>query len=140
MTFTGWVGPISDVGPTASPAEQPGDWTAACPLQVSGAGLVGWQRYAAAPGVVVDVFGFSPASGDQVCSTVREFVRSGDLTVLDAIATGSGVFVVREPHGVTVLTDLAGVWPVFYATVGESLMYSSSASAVARYAGSEVDE
>ncbi|MGH3887329.1 MAG: asparagine synthase-related protein [Pseudonocardiaceae bacterium] len=140
MTFTGWVGPITDVGPTASPAEQPGDWVAACPLQVSGDGLVGWQRHVAALGVVVDVVGFSPASGDQVCSTVREFVRSGDLMVLDAIATGSGVLVVREPHGVTVLTDLAGVWPVFYATVGESLMYSSSASAVARYAGSEVDE
>ncbi len=90
--------------------------------------------------MVVDVFGFSPASGDQVCSIAREFVRSGDLMVLDAIATGSGVLVVREPHGVTVLTDLAGVWPVFYATVGESLVYSSSASAVARYVGSEVDE
>ncbi len=140
MTFTGGVGPISDVGPTAFPAEQPGDWTAACPLRVSGTGIWGWQRHAAAPGVVVDVFGFSPVSGDQVCSTAREFARSGDLMVLDVIATGSGVLVVREPQRVTVLTDLAGVWPVFYATVGESLVYSSSASAVARYVGSEVDE
>ncbi|MGH3753709.1 MAG: albusnodin/ikarugamycin family macrolactam cyclase [Pseudonocardiaceae bacterium] len=139
MTFTGWVGPISDVGPTASPAEQP-DWTAACPLRVSGTGSWGWQRHAAAPGVVVDVFGFSPASDDQICVTAREFARTEDLMVLDAIATGSGVLVVREPHRVTVLTDLAGVWPVFYATVGESLVYSSSASAVARYVGSEVDE
>jgi asparagine synthase (glutamine-hydrolysing) len=94
----------------------------------------------AAPGVVVDVFGFSLASGDQIRSTVREFARTADLMVLDAIATGSGVLVVREPAGVTVLTDLAGVWPVFYATVGDSVVYSSSASAVARYVGSEVDE
>jgi asparagine synthase (glutamine-hydrolysing) len=100
---------------------------------------MGWQRYAAAPGVVVDVFGFSLASGDQICSRAREFARTADLMVLDAIATGSGV-VVREPLGVTVLTDLAGVWPVFYATVGYSVVYSSSASAVARYVGSEVDE
>ncbi len=103
----------------------------------------GWQRYVVAPGVVIDVFGFSPASGDQLCSTAREYVRSGDLMVLDAIATGSGVLVVREPHGVTVLTDLAGVWPVFYATaeaLDGSLVYSSRASVVARYVGSEVDE
>ncbi|MGQ0718263.1 MAG: albusnodin/ikarugamycin family macrolactam cyclase [Pseudonocardiales bacterium] len=140
MTFTGWVGPASDVGPTAFPAEQPGDWTVACPLRVSGTGSWGWQRHVATPGVVVDVFGFSPASGNQICSTAREFVRSGDLMVLDAIATGSGVLVVREPQRVSVLTDLAGVWPVFYATVGESLVYSSSASTVVRYVGSEVDE
>lgn len=140
MTFTGWVGPTSDVGPTAFPAEQPREWTATCPLSVSGAGFSGWQRHVAASDVVVDVFGFSPVSGDQVCVTAREFARTEDLMVLDSIATGSGVLVVREPHGVTVLTDLAGVWPVFYATVGESLVYSSSAAAVARYAGSEVDE
>jgi asparagine synthase (glutamine-hydrolysing) len=101
---------------------------------------MGWQRHVAAPGVVVDVFGFSPASGDQICLTAREFARTADLMVLDAIATGSGVLVVREPAGVTVLTDLAWVWPVFYATVGDSVVYSFSASAVARYVGSEVDE
>lgn len=140
MAFTGWVGPISGVGSTASPPGQSRDGTAACPLWVSGTGSVGWQRYVAAPGVVMDLFGFSPASGDQICLTAREFVRSGDLMVLDAIATGSGVLVVREPNRVTVLTDLAGVWPVFYATVDESLVYSSSASAVARYTGGEVDE
>ncbi len=39
-----------------------------------------------------------------------------------------------------VLTDLAGVWPVFYTTMGGSVVYSSSASSVARYAGGEVDE
>ncbi len=140
MTFTGRVGPINDVGSTAFPADQPGDWTAGCPLWVSGTGSADWRRHVAAPDVVVDVFGFSPASDDQVCLIVREFTRSGDLLVLDAVTTGSAVLVVREPQRVTVLTDLAGVWPVFYATGDESVAYSSSASAVARYVGGEVDD
>lgn len=38
------------------------------------------------------------------------------------------------------MTDLAGVWPVFYATVAGSLTYSSSAHAVAAYLGGGVDE
>ncbi|MGH3872161.1 MAG: hypothetical protein ACRDSR_11725 [Pseudonocardiaceae bacterium] len=51
---------------------------------------MGWRRYAVAPDVVVDVFGFSPASGDQICSIAREFVRSGDLMVLDASPPAAG--------------------------------------------------
>lgn len=140
ITFTGWVGPISDVGRTASPVDQPRDWTAACPLWVSDTGSVGWRRHVSVSGVVVDVFGFSPASDYQIRTTVSEFVRSGDVMMLDAIATGSGSLVIRAPQCVTVLTDLAGVWPVFYAAVGESLVYSSSASAVAGYVASAVDE
>lgn len=96
--------------------------------------------WTAVPELAVDLFGYSQASGDQLLSAAREFACSGDVMALDAVATGSGVLVVREPQRVTVLTDLAGVWPVFYATVGETLLYSSSASAVAGYVGGEVDE
>lgn len=134
-TFTGWVGPINDVGPTGLP-----DWTAACPLWVSGTHSAGWRRQVAVPNLAVDLFGFSQASDDQLLAAAREFARRGDLMVLDSIATGSAVLVIREPQRVTVLTDLAGVWPVFYAQVGERFVYSSSASVVAGYVGSAVDE
>ncbi len=140
MTFTGIVGPSTDVGPIDCAAEQVDDWTAGCPLWVSGTGGPDWRRWVPAPHVVVDVFGFSRARADHVCSTARTFARNGDLGELDALATGSGVLVVREPQRITVLTDLAGVWPVFYATVGGVLVYSSSASAVGRHVGGEVDE
>ncbi|MGB8996368.1 MAG: albusnodin/ikarugamycin family macrolactam cyclase [Pseudonocardiaceae bacterium] len=139
-SFVGVVDPALGVGSTTVPTEQSRQWTSACPLWVLGTSSGAWQRHAAAPGVLVDVIGFSPASRDQVCSAAREFALSGDLMVLDSIASGSGALIVREPQRVTVLTDLAGVWPVFYTTVGGSLVYSSSVSVVARYAGNEVDE
>lgn len=130
ITFVGVVGSARGVGPTTlfteqqGTTEQSGEWTSAYPLWVSGASSGGWRRQAAAPGVLVDVFGFNPASCDQVGAAAREFARSGDLMVLDSIATGSGVLIARERRRVTVLTDLAGVWPVFYATVGDSVVYS----------------
>ncbi|MGH3547890.1 MAG: albusnodin/ikarugamycin family macrolactam cyclase [Pseudonocardiaceae bacterium] len=140
MTFVGTVGRHPGTRPTTVSVEQSGAWTVACPLWVSGTGPAGRQHYVAAPEVVVDVFGFSAASGDQVCLAALEFARSGDLMELELIATGSGVLVVREPRRVTVLTDLAGVWPVFYARVGHSVVYGSTASAVAADAGNDLDE
>lgn len=97
------------------------------------------HRQVEAPDFVLDLFGFSCASDEKLVAVGYRFVRNGDLIELDAIATGSGVLVVRQPRRVTVVTDLAGVWPVFYATVAGSLIYSSSAEAIAAQVGREVD-
>jgi asparagine synthase (glutamine-hydrolysing) len=92
------------------------------------------------PALVLDVFGFTPASEAELPSAAHRFARHGDLIDLDAVATGSGAFVIRQPQRVTVLTDLAGVWPLYFTTVADSLIYSSSAAAIAADAGGQVDE
>ena len=138
MIFTGQVGPARMVGPTERHLNPGWQWVAARPLWIVGG--AGRHRQVTASGFVLDLFGFSPASDAELAAVGRRFARSGDLIGLDAIATGSGVIVVRQPQQVTVVTDLAGVWPVFYATVAGSLRYSSSAHAVAADLDGKVDE
>lgn len=138
MTFTGQVGLVSTVGPTHRRPDSEREWITTRPLWITDESRR--HRHVTAPGFVLDLFGFSPASDAELAAVGGRFVRSGDLIELDAIVTGSGVLVVRQSHQVTVVTDLAGVWPVFYATVAGSLRYSSSAHAVATDLDGKVDE
>ncbi len=136
MTFVGYVG-------SASRARRPTDRSGrkhlitTYPLRITNES--DRHRKVEAPDFALDLFGFSCASDEELFAVGHRFARNGDLIELDAIATGSGVLVVRQPQRVTVVTDLAGVWPVFYATVAGSLIYSSSAEAIAAQVGREVD-
>ncbi|MGH3720809.1 MAG: albusnodin/ikarugamycin family macrolactam cyclase [Pseudonocardiaceae bacterium] len=134
MIFVGQVNPAW--GPTAPSQGQ--QWITTCPLRITDA--AGRHRHVDTSEFVLDLFGFSSASDAELVVVGHRFARNGDLIELDAIVTGSGVLVVRQPQQVTVVTDLAGVWPVFYATVAGSLIYSSSAQTIAAHIGGEVDE
>lgn len=138
MTFTGQVNPAFTIGSTHRRQDSEREWVAASPLWVTHE--AGPQRRVATPEFVLDLFGFSPASDAELARVGRRYVRTGDLTELDTIATGSGVLVIRHPQQVTVVTDFAGVWPVFYATVAHSLIYSSSVESIAALVGREVNE
>ncbi|MGH3829776.1 MAG: albusnodin/ikarugamycin family macrolactam cyclase [Pseudonocardiaceae bacterium] len=134
MMFVGQVTPAW--GSTGSRHER--EWIAACPLRITDE--AGRHRHVATSEFMLDLVGFSPASDAELLAVGNRFARNGDLFELDTITTGSGVLVVRQPHQVVVVTDLAGVWPVFYATVTGLLIYSSSAAVIAAQVGGEVDE
>ncbi len=138
MTVIGQVGPACTVGPTNDRQDPARKWMTTCPLWITDES--GRHRRVTAPGFVLDLFGFSPAGDVELAAVGQQFVRNGDLIELDAILTGSGVLVVRQPQQVTVVTDLAGVWPIVSATGAGSLIYSSSAAAIAARVGGEVDE
>ena len=113
MIFTGQVSPAFAVGPTDRRRDPKREWIATCPLWITDES--GHHREVKARDFVIDLFGFSSASDAELVAVGHRFARSGDLVELDSITTGSGVLVVRQPRRVTIVTDLAGVWPVFYA-------------------------
>lgn len=137
MTFVGQVVPALGAGKATCPSRGR-RWITTCPLRITDA--PGRHRHVETSEFVLDLFGFSSASDAELVAVGHRFARNADLIELDAIATGSGVLVIRQPQQVTVVTDLAGVWPVFYAAIAGSLIYSSSAAAIAAQVGGEVDE
>ncbi|MBV9164266.1 MAG: albusnodin/ikarugamycin family macrolactam cyclase [Pseudonocardiales bacterium] len=137
MTFVGQVVPALGAGRTTGPSRGR-QWITTCPLRITDA--PGRHRHIETNEFVFDLFGFSSVSDAELVAVGYRFARNADLIELDAIITGSGVLVIRQPRQVTVVTDLAGVWPVFYATVAGSLVYSSCAAVIAAQVGREVDE
>lgn len=66
--------------------------------------------------------------------TMAETVRNPSATPL-----GSTLRIDTSPQGVTALADLSGQWPLYYATQGDKVHYSSDAETLARVVGEQLD-
>jgi asparagine synthase (glutamine-hydrolysing) len=126
--FVGWIGPTPQ--PSALPAGRKPVWHSPRPLWTVG----DWQSHEVR--VLVEsvaraaFLGICLATDDELHLALRTATAESRLDVLQGLP-GSFAVVLDDGHSVHVLTDRAGLHPVFHTRLGEGTVFASDALMVA---------
>ncbi|MGH3866803.1 MAG: asparagine synthase-related protein [Pseudonocardiaceae bacterium] len=123
--FASWHPASTGAGRPPVPAGARQVWPGGPPLWVAGQ----WDRWEVRTchfsGFHLAAFGACLATDTELAAAATAARRSGNYTVLAELA-GNHVTVVHDEYGVTVVTDLAGLHPVFYTPWTGGTLFASS--------------
>jgi asparagine synthase (glutamine-hydrolysing) len=122
--YVGWIGPTSQ--PPVVPAERIPVWNPPRPLWTVGDWGPHEARVVTERGTRAAFLGACLATNDELHLALRTATEQSRLDVLQGLP-GSYAVVADDGHSVHVLTDRAGLHPVFHTPLGEGTAFASDA-------------
>lgn len=123
-SFVGWVGPAPR--PRLVPAGGTPAWSTHPPLWTIGDWRPHEVRIVADTTAVAAFLGSCLATDEEIRRAFRSAVAESRADIVQTLP-GSYAVVLADRHGVQVLTDRAGLHPVFHTDFGRGTMYASDA-------------